>query len=35
MVIVTHQIGFIKDLTHRIVFIDEGQIAALEVPITF
>ena len=26
MVIVTHQIGFIKDLTHRIVFIDEGQI---------
>ncbi|NLW45383.1 MAG: amino acid ABC transporter ATP-binding protein [Syntrophomonadaceae bacterium] len=26
MVIVTHQIGFIKDLTHRIVFIDEGRI---------
>jgi len=26
MVIVTHQIGFIKNLAHRIVFIDEGKI---------
>ncbi len=28
MMIVTHQIGFIKNLAHRIVFIDDGKIAA-------
>jgi ABC-type polar amino acid transport system ATPase subunit len=32
MVIVTHQIGFIKDLTHRIVFIDEGRICCSGTP---
>lgn len=32
MVIVTHQIGFIKNLVHRIVFIDEGKICAMGDP---
>lgn len=32
MVIVTHQIGFIKNLAHRIIFIDDSKISCLGTP---
>lgn len=32
MVIVSHQIGFIKNLAHRIIFIDDGRISCLGTP---
>lgn len=32
MVIVTHQIGFIKNLAHRIIFIDDGRISCIGTP---
>jgi ABC-type polar amino acid transport system ATPase subunit len=32
MMIITHQIGFIKNLAHRIIFIDDGKIACTGTP---
>jgi ABC-type polar amino acid transport system ATPase subunit len=35
MVVVTHEMGFAKRVSHRIVFMDEGQVVEEGKPETF
>jgi ABC-type polar amino acid transport system ATPase subunit len=35
MIVVTHEMGFAKEVCHRIVFMDEGQIVEVSSPNDF
>ena len=35
MVVVTHEMGFAKGVSHRIIFMDEGQVIEEGTPDTF